>query len=436
MSTFVIDGGKKLKGSIEAGSGKNSPIALLCATLLVRDKVVLRDVSQAEEVMRVLEVFTSIGVSYTWQDASTLVLDTSQELKMEKIDKEVSGKMRIVLLFMGALASRENNYKLYRSGGCKLAIGERTVYPHIYALEKFGLKIVSKEKFYAVSTTKLRSAEVVMYESSDTATENAIMAAVLAPGTSTIKYASANYMVQDLCYFLVAAGAKISGIGTTTLVITGVKKLHSVASYHVAPDPVDAMAWISLAITTKSPLTIKNCSLDFLDLELEHLRIMGQKFILLNKRKSKSGHFVVVDIKIVPSKLIALPDKLHGRPYPGFNLDNVPLFAPILTQAVGRTLIHEWAYDNRALYYLELQKLGAKVILLDPHRAMIEGPTKLEASEMVCPPALRPGMAVLIAMIAAKGKSTLRNAYMIERGYEHLLERLQKVGVNIKKIEN
>ena len=431
MSTFAIEGGKKLRGSIEAGSGKNSPIALLCASLLVRGKVVFKDISHTEDVERMLELLTSIGVKFNWINKTTLELNSTTKLKMDKIDKEACIVMRVSLLMFGALAAREKHYKLYKAGGCHL--GNRSIRAHVYPLEKLGILVKSYDNYYDVTTKRLKGQDIVMYESGDTPTENVIMAAVLAPGVTTIKFASANYMVQDLCYFLQAAGAKIEGIGTTTLKITGVKKLHSVKEYFVSPDPVDAMAWISLAVTTKSPLTIKNCSLDFLDLELEKLSIMGQKYHTKNKRKSKNKKFPIADIQIIPSNLKALPDKIYGRPYPGLNIDNVSLFVPILTQAKGRTLVHEWVYENRALYYLELQKFGANVMLLDPHRALVEGKTDLTGSEVICPPAIRPGMAVLICMLAAKGKSILRNAYPIERAYERVVERLQKVGARIER---
>src|SRR3989344_4035342 len=433
-NTFVINGGKKLKGTIETSSGKNAPIALLCASVLVKNKVILKDMSHVEEIDRMIEVLVSIGVDIKWLDKTSLYIDSSKDLTMDKINKEACASTRVSLLLLGALASREKDYKLYKTGGCKL--GERTIRPHLYALEKFGVRVESKSKYYEVKNSSLQAQDIVMYESGYTATENAIMAAIFAPGVSTIKFASANYMVQDLCYFLNTAGAKIEGIGTTTLVITGVKKLHKVDEYFVIPDPVDAMAWISLAITTKSLLTIKNCAYDFLALELENLSVMGQKYLLLNKRKSKSGNFLIYDIKITPSDLKALPDKLHGRPYPGLNIDNVPLFVPILTQAKGETLIHDWVYENRAIYYLELKKLGADILLLDPHRALIKGVVELKANEVVCPPAIRPGMAILIAMLGAKGKSVLKNAYPIERAYDNLVERLRSIGADISKVNN
>ncbi len=433
MAKFIIKGGKKLKGTIETSTTKNSTVAILCASLMIRGKITLHDIPHIEEVDRFLEILESVGVVVKCIGENTLVLDTRVDLDMSNIHRQACENTRASLLLLGALAVREKSYRLYKTGGCKL--GERTVKPHLFALEQFGVSVDSKLKYYDVINKPLKSADIVMYESGDTPTENAIMAAVLAPGKTTIKFASSNYMVQDLCYFLQQAGAKIEGVGTTTLEITGVKKLKSVDSYPIMPDPIVAMTWLSLAITTHSPLTITNCPLDFLELELEKLRVMGQKFIIKNKRKSKNGHFNIVDIVIKPSNLISLPDKIYGRPFPGLNIDNLPFFGPILTQAKGKTLMHDWVYENRALYMLELQKLGANILLLDTHRVMIEGPTVLRGNEIMCPPGIRPGMVVLITMIAAEGKSVLRNIYPVERAYGDLVERLRGVGVDIERVE-
>ena len=433
MAKFVIHGGKKLKGELKVNTAKNSAVALLCACLMLKGKSVLKDMPRLQEVDRILEVLVSIGVKAKWKDRHTLALDTRGPLQMDKINRAACEATRSSLLLLGALAGREKNYKLYKSGGCKL--GRRTVRPHLFALNKFGIQVDSKEKFYDVKNQPLKSSEIVMYESGDTPTENAIMAAVLAPGKSVIKFASSNYMVQDLCYFLNSAGAKISGIGSTTLVIDGVKALHDVKAYFVMPDPIEAMTCVALAITTKSKMTIANCPMDFLELELEKLRVMGQGMKIKNKRLSKNNKFNIADIEFEPSKLIALPDKIYGRPFPGLNIDNLPLFVPILTQAKGRTLVHDWVYENRAIYYTELQRLGAKITLLDPHRVFVEGPTKFSPAEIMCPPAIRPAVVVLIGMIAAKGRSVLRNAYTIERGYEDLAQRLKKVGVKIERVE-
>ncbi len=431
MPTYIIKGGKKLHGSIDVTAGKNAPIALLCASLLVRGRVTFQNMTHVEDVDRMIELLKSIGVIVTWKGASTLYVDTSGPLWMHKIDRRACEKTRASLLLLGALAAREKKYRLYKSGGCEL--GNRTIRPHLYALEKLGIHVVSKEAYHEVINVRLHASDIVMYESGDTPTENAIMAAVFAKGTTRITYASANYMVQDVCAFLRAAGAKIEGIGSTTLIITGVSRLEGDVAYSISPDPVDAFAWISLAIATKSRLTIRNCPVSFLGLELEKLRVMGQQCTVERVRLSKNGLGNIADLTITPSELVALPDKLYGRPYPGINIDNVPLFVPILTRAKGETLVHDWCYENRAVYYLELQKLGAKLLLLDPHRVLVSGPTSLRGSELICPPALRPAMAICIAMIAAKGTSILRGTYMLERGYERLVERLQSVGVKIER---
>ena len=281
MANFIIQGDKRLKGSINVSNAKNSALALLCASIMIKGKSLLRSVPQIEEVNRLLEVLSSVGVKFEWINNQDLQVDASAVLQMEKIDKKNCERMRSSLLLLGALAGRVKEYKLYKSGGCKL--GERTVRPHLYALEKFGISVKSGTKFYEVKNLRLQGAEIVMYESGDTPTENAIMAAVVASGKTVIKMASSNYMVQDLCYFLNKAGAKINGIGTTTLTITGVTALKPVKEYFVMPDPIEAMTWISLAICTKSELTITNCPLDFLELELEKLTVMGQKYLLLKE---------------------------------------------------------------------------------------------------------------------------------------------------------
>lgn len=432
MSYLLIEGGKKLHGEIKNQTAKNSAVAILCATAMIKGKTVLSEVPEIEEVYRIVELLKSIGVKVKKISAGKYEFDSRANLSLSKIDKNASEKTRSSLLLLGALANREKKYKLYKSGGCKL--GERTIRPHLYALEKIGVFAKSKEHFYEVENHKLHGANIVMYESGDTATENAIMAAILARGKTTIKMASANYMVQDLCYFLTKAGAKIKGIGTTTLEIQGVKKLKEVKDYSIMPDPIVAMTYLAAAIITDSKLIIKNCPLDFLELELCKLERAGQKYSFKKKYLSKNGKFNIVDIEIIPSKLVALPDKVECRPFPGLNIDNLPLFVAILAKAKGRTLIHDWPYENRAVSYLELQKIGANLTLLDPHRVWVEGPTKFTANEAVCPSILRVAVILLLGMMAAPGRSVLRNTYMIERGYENLYETFNRVGADIKVI--
>ncbi len=432
MSHFIIKGGKKLHGTIVNQSAKNSAVSILCAAAMIKGSTRLSDVPDIEEVNRIIELLESIGVNVSRPKPGIVELDASGALSLESIDRRACEATRSSLMLLGALAGRVKKYRLYRTGGCKL--GKRTVRPHLYALESFGVRVTSKDTYYDVVNEPLRSAYVVMYESGDTPTENAVMAAVLAPGTTVIKMASANYMVQDLCYFLVKAGAKIKGIGTTTLTIEGVKELKSVKNYPLVPDPIVAMTYIAVAITTKSRLTIANCPLDFLELELLKLKTMGQNYELSNHRISKNGKFPLVDITIVPSKLKALPDKLECRPFPGLNIDNLPLFVPILTQAKGRTLVHDWVYENRSIYLTELNKLGARIDAIDIHRSGVEGPTVFKPGDLESPPALRPAVDVLICMLAARGTSILRNTYQIDRGYERLHEALKSVGADIELV--
>lgn len=369
MSYLKINGGKKLSGTIVNQSAKNSAVAILCACCAIKGRTTLVNVPDIEEVNRIIELIKSIGVKVTKTGPGKLTVDASGSLNLNKINRDASEKTRSSLMLFGALAARASSYKIFKSGGCKL--GQRTVKPHIFALEKFGVEIFSRDGYYEVKNSVLKPAYLVMYESGDTATENAIMAAAQIPDKTVIKMASANYMVQDLCYFLMAAGVKIDGVGTTTLTIIGSANLRGVDGYAIMPDPIVAMTYMAAAIVTNSRLIVNNCPLEFLELELCKLEKMGQKFKIVNVRKSKNGQFKIVDIEIFPSKLSALPDKIEGRPFPGLNIDNLPLFVPILAKAQGRTLVHDWAYENRAMYSFELQKLGANVTVLDPHRVIV-----------------------------------------------------------------
>ncbi|MEK7094040.1 MAG: UDP-N-acetylglucosamine 1-carboxyvinyltransferase, partial [Patescibacteria group bacterium] len=327
-----------------------------------------------------------------------------------------------------------HSFNLPYPGGGKLR--KRTGRPHLYALEKFGVEIKTSTNRYHVSSKKLKAAEVVLYESSDTATENVLMAAAKINKTTILKFASANYQVQDLCFYLMQLGVKIEGIGTTTLRITGNPSMNQVVTFSPTEDPIEAMLFLSVAAMTESSITIERCPIDFLEVELLKLQKMGFRYKILKRYKTTNGEGNLVDIKTFTSKLHALEDKITAHPYPGLNIDNLPFFVPVATQAKGTTLIHDWVYENRAIYYMELNKLGANIILADPHRVFIEGPTKLKATEIICPPALRPAVIILIAMLKAEGVSVLRNAYSINRGYEDICGRLNSLGAKIKILKN
>ncbi len=426
---FVIEGGKKLSRQVETSRSKNGAVALLAASLLNRGRTTLNNVPKIEEVNRLIEVFRSIGVSVEWRGAN-LVIEQPENISLNTIDRDAAAKTRSILMFIGPLLHLFKEFELPQSGGCTL--GLRSIRPHLMALEKFGVTIEARSKSYRITRTQLVPAEIVLYESSDTATINALLAAARINGTSVIKYASANYQVQEICGFLKTLGVSLDGIGTTTLTIHGVSDCAKEIVYSVAQDPTDAMFFIAAAAVTGSSITITAAPIEFLEVELLLLEKMKLQFLLSNPRLSENGITKLRDIHIEPSELIAFPEKIHARPYPGLNIDNLPFFAVIATQAKGITLIHDWVYEKRAIYYTDLDRLGAVTNLHDPHRISIEGPTKLKAAEVICPPALRPATIILVAMLAAEGRSTLRNVYSINRGYEDIVMRLQQLGASIK----
>lgn len=432
MQNFEINGGKKLHGEIAVNGSKNATVAILAASVLNEGITTLKNVPQIEEVNRWIEVLESIGMEVI-KDGSTLTLKVPKQLEIKKIDKIAAQKTRSAIMLMSSLAGRFKKYAIPQAGGCKL--GSRTVKPHLFVLENFGVKVKVKEDSFDVDAGKFGKAKkIVLYESGDTVTESALMAAAQVPEKTTIKMATSNYMVQDLCFFLEKLGVKIKGIGSTTLEVEGLKKINKDVTYEISEDPIEAMFFISLAITTKSKLLIKRCPIEFLELELLKLEKMGQKYLIKKEYKAKNGKTDLVDIQIIPSKLVALEEKLHGLPFPGLNMDNLPFFVPIATVAKGTTLIHDWVYENRAIYFTELNRLGCNVTLLDPHRVYVEGPSVIRNAEMMSPPALRPAAIILVAMLAAKGKSVLRDVYSINRGYENLQERLQSIGADIKQV--
>ena len=427
-----IEGNKKLSGTIETNTSKNGAVGLLCASLLNRGVTTLHRMPRIEEVHRIIEVLESIGVRVEWKDTS-VVITPPKKFSLNKINVEAARRTRSIVMFIGPLVHLMEKFSLPQSGGCKL--GSRTVMPHFYALEKFGVDIKTTEDSYVVTTRLTNPSEIVLYESGDTVTENALFAAALTPSKTVIKYASANYMVQEVCAFLMKLGVQIEGVGTTTLTVTGVTAIKTNVEYTLSEDPTDTMFFLAAAIVTNSAITITRCPIEFLELELLKLEKMGFKYKKSKTYLSNNNFTKLVDITTQPSKLVALHEKIHPSVYPGLNIDNLPFFAVIATQAEGQTLIHDWVYEKRAIYFTELDKLGADTVLADPHRIYITGPSALKAAELICPPALRPATILLIAMLGAKGTSVLRNIYSINRGYEKLVERLTSIGANVTYLD-
>lgn len=432
MPHFIITGNRPLTGQITVNASKNAAVAILIGSLINHGTTTLKNVPAIEEISRLLEVLASIGVKIT-RRGKILIIQPPIKFALKKINRESAEKTRSIILLLGALACQLKNFNIPAAGGCRL--GSRTIMPHLYALESFGLNVKATSSQYRAESKKLQAAELVLYESSDTVTENTLLLAAQIPSRSVIKFATANYMVQDLCFFLEKLGVKITGIGTSTIEIIGQKNINKNISYAISEDPIEAMLFLASAVVTNSELTVKRCPIDFLSLELLKLEKMGLHYKLSQPYYSFNGRTKLVNVTVYPSKLTALSDKIHALPYPGINQDNLPFFVPIATQAKGETLIHDWAYENRAIYFTELAKLGANINLIDNHRVTVIGPTKLKAAEIICPPALRPAAIILVAMLAAKGQSILRNVYPIARGYESLATRLASLGADIKLVD-
>ena len=428
-----VQGGTKLHGSIAVRSSKNAAVALLCASLLNRGRTVYRNIARIEEVNRILEVLTSIGMRATWShDGKTLELTRPAHLDLEAMDIEAARRTRSVIMFLGPLLHSYSEFELPYAGGCEL--GARTIEPHLQVLRRFGLSVVPTDGFYRckVDPDIEPVRPITLTERGDTVTENALLAAALSPGLTVIRNASPNYMVQDLAVFLTHLGVDIDGIGTTTLRIRGVSQIDVDVEFTPSEDPIEAMSLLTAAIVTKSELTVQRAPIEFLEIELAVLEEMGLDFTLGEEYVAANGHTRLVDITVRPSTLRSPIDKIHPMPFPGLNIDNLPFFAVIAATAEGKTVIHDWVYENRAIYLTELNRIGAHVQLLDPHRVIVEGPTRWRGHQVVCPPALRPAVCILLGMLAAKGESTLRDVYVINRGYEDLANRLNALGANIE----
>ena len=435
--SFRINGGKELSGEITVNTSKNAAVALLCASLLNEGRTVLHRVARIEEVFRIIEVLESIGVKCHWKNRHRdLEIISPRELRLEDMDIEAARKTRSIIMFLGPLLHKFDKFRIPYAGGCSL--GTRTVEPHLKALESFGLKVDAEKNsgFYEVEVNRMILEEtedryIVLTERGDTVTENVLMAAALSPGKTVIVGASPNYMVQDLCFFLEKMGVKISGIGTTRLTIEGRANFDMEVDYHLSEDPIEAMSFIAAALVTNSEISIMRAPIEFLEIELEVLKNMNMKYEKSEEYLSANGRTRLVDLVIKKSHLVAPIDKIHPMPFPGLNIDNLPFFSVIAAVAEGRTLIHDWVFENRAVYITELANLNVKVELLDAHRVYIEGPTNWRAAELVAPQALRPAVVVLIGMLAAPGRSILRNIYTINRGYQNFAERLRHLGADI-----
>jgi UDP-N-acetylglucosamine 1-carboxyvinyltransferase len=423
MPSYMIEGGVPLSGRIRASGNKNSALPCLAATLLTDKPVVLQNLPEIEDVHVMIEVLKVLGSSVEKLGHNQYRFQTL-DIRRDEIPPHLAQKVRASILFAGPLLARRGRVILPPPGGD--LIGRRPVDTHFLALMELGARLETGSVF-TLSADRLRGAELFLDETSVTATENTVMAAVLAEGTTVIENAASEPHVQDLCRMLVSMGAQVSGIGSNILTIQGVKRM-SGTTFRIGSDFMEVGSLIGLAAATRGEIEIE-------DAEPRNLRMMKLGFQRLGITWESSGTTVHVpaaqSLKIVPTMGGHIP-KIDDAPWPGFPADIISIALVVATQAEGTILIHEKMFESRMFYVDKLIGMGARIILCDPHRAVVTGPARLAGSELVSPD-VRAGMAMLIAAMCAQGKSCIQNVYQIERGYENLTPRLQSLGARITK---
>ncbi len=432
MSNFEIIGGKSLSGTISPQGSKNEALQIISACLLTTEKIELKNVPEITDVLNLIKLLKILGVKVTRKKANNFIFEAKKidknYVKKEKF-KKLSSKIRGSIMIMGPLIAREGQVNVLTPGGDK--IGRRPLDTHFKGLENLGAKIkIKKNNIYQLIGKSLIGKKILLEEASVTATANIIMAATLAKGITEIYNAACEPYIQQLCKMLNKMGAKISGIGTNLIKITGVKKLHG-TSHKILPDMIEIGSWIGLAVMTQSNLTIKNCSIDNLGIILNTFQKLGVKLkvkdddIIIKKQKTH-------EIKtFMNGSILTISD----APWPGFTPDLISIILVLATQAKGSILIHQKMFESRLFFVDKLIDMGAKIILCDPHRATVVGINRkysLKGTTMSSPD-IRAGIALLIAALSAKGKSVIYNINQIDRGYEKIVERLQKIGANIKR---
>jgi UDP-N-acetylglucosamine 1-carboxyvinyltransferase len=423
MYQYAIEGGFPLRGRIKASGNKNSALPCLAATLLTDQPVVLRNLPEIEDVHVMIEILKTLGSTVQKLGHNEYRVQT-MDIKREEIPPHLAQKIRASILLAGPMLARRGRVLLPPPGGD--TIGRRPLDTHFLALMELGTR-VETGTFFELSANKLKGTEIFLDETSVTATENTLMAAVLAEGTTTIENAASEPHVQDLCRLLVAMGARIDGIGSNILTIHGVSKLDG-AEFRIGSDFMEVGSLIGLAAATRGELEID-------DAEPRNLRMMKLGFAKVGISWETAGESIRVpssqSLKVVPTMGGQIP-KIDDAPWPGFPADIISIALVVASQAEGTVLIHEKMFESRMFYVDKLIGMGARIILCDPHRAVVTGPSRLGGSELVSPD-VRAGMAMLIAAMCAQGKSTIQNVYQIERGYENLTQRLQSLGARITR---
>lgn len=424
MYKYIIDGSFPLKGKIKASGNKNAALPCIAATLLTDETVILDNIPEIEDVFVMFDILRYLGSDIKKIDSNKYEIKTG-DIKEPEIPLKYAKAVRASILFAGPLLARTGKVTFPPPGGD--VIGRRRLDTHFLAFTELGAR-VNVDGVFRVTANKLVGVDLFLDEASVTATENAIMAAVFAEGKTVIENAASEPHIQDLCRMLVSMGAVIRGIGSNILSIEGVKKLHG-TEYRIGPDFMEVGSYIGLAAVTRGELEIE-------DAAPENLRMTKIAFAKLGICWETSGNTIKIG---AGQNLTVLPDMggqipvIDDAPWPGFPPDLTSIVTVVATQVKGTVLIHEKMFESRMFFVDKLIGMGAKIVLCDPHRAVVSGPSRLKGSDLVSPD-VRAGMAMVIAALCAEGKSIIRNVYQIERGYENLAVRLKNLGAKIERV--
>ncbi|GAB1456429.1 MAG: UDP-N-acetylglucosamine 1-carboxyvinyltransferase [Spirochaetia bacterium] len=423
MKQYHIEGGHPLKGRIRASGNKNAALPCIAAALLSEEPVTLRNIPEIEDVLVMLDICRALGATVERLEPDAWKIDGST-IRVADVPAPLAAKVRASILFAGPLLARFGKVTLPPPGGD--VIGRRRLDTHFLALEELGARI-EVDGAFLFTANKLKGADIFLDEASVTATENAVMAAALAEGRTVIRNAASEPHVQDVCKLVQAMGGLVSGIGSNILTIDGVQSLHG-ADFAIGPDFMEVGSFIGLAAVTRGDIVIEGVVPD-------DLRMMKIAFNRLGIGWSIDGSDLSVHsgqtLRVVPDLGGQIP-KIDDAPWPGFPPDLTSIMTVVATQAEGTVLIHEKMFESRMFWVDKLIGMGARIVLCDPHRAVVSGPSRLRGDSLTSPD-VRAGMALVIAALCAEGTSVIKNVYQIERGYEHITERLQKLGARIQR---
>jgi UDP-N-acetylglucosamine 1-carboxyvinyltransferase len=425
MDKFVIEGGYPLSGEVAPAGNKNAALPILAASLLTEQELVISNVPRIQDVDAMLALLDDLGVSVLWRDDHELSLRAGS-IRSTHVDDELASRIRASFLLSGPLVARCGEARMPPPGGD--VIGRRRLDPHLDAFRALGIRIEAERSYEMWAPDGLRGANIFMDEASVMGTENALMAAALTPGVTTIANAASEPHVQDLARLLVSMGAEIDGIGSNFLTVRGRERL-SGAHHVIAPDHIEVASFMALAAVTGGHLRIR-------DTEPDDLRMIRAIF----ERIGLTSHVEGCDVVVPPEQRLRIRDdvgdaipKIDDGPWPAFPADLTSIALAVATQADGTVLIFEKMFENRLFFVDKLTSMGARIVLCDPHRAIVSGPSRLHGGRMESPD-IRAGMAMLIASLCAEGVSEIGNVGQIDRGYERIDDRLRDLGARIERV--